>query len=459
MFDKVIKYAELNKMFHKCRGIVAGLSGGADSVCLLHILKRLQAIYGFELVAVHVHHGIRGVEADNDAAYCQKICEKWEIPLEIYYYDIPKIAEEEHLTEEEAGRIIRYKCFEESAEEGYRIAVAHHMNDQAETVLFNICRGSGVKGTGGIQPVRNRIIRPLLNCSRTEIENYLSEKGIAYCEDSTNNNTDYSRNVLRNLVIPMLVEKINSKAVENISLMAERIRESEIYLEKLTEQRYMACVSYRNGMILLKRLENEDEYMIKRLIRKAVAEMNSSLKDVGAVHLERVLQLTGSQRGSRCNIRNGLWAERTREGILFYKESSILKKTPVDINPPCEIIPWNNSGKFTFKVIEWNSDKKISNELYTKCFDYDRIKFGLQLRTWQSGDIITIDDSGHHKTIKQYFVDTGVSRVDKDNTILLADGNCIMWVVGGRIGADYKISNSTRMVLEVNYGGELNGES
>lgn len=459
MFDKVRKYVELNNMFHKCRGVVAGLSGGADSVCLLHILKRLQTEYGFELLAVHIHHGIRGDEADMDAAYCQKLCEEWEVPFKAYHYDIPAIAREEHLTEEEAGRIMRYRCFEENAGEGYRIAVAHHMNDQAETVLFNICRGSGIRGAGGIQPVRERIVRPLLNCTRAEIENYLTDMGIRYCEDSTNSNDNYSRNALRNIIIPSLVEKINSKAVENIALMAERSREIESYLEKLTEQKYRECVGYRNKMILLKRLEKEEPFMAERLLRRAVGEMNHSLKDVGAVHTARLMQLLDSQNGSRCNIRKGLWAEKTREGILFYREDTLVNRAPVDIEPPCVIKPWEDAGEFSFRVFERIADKKISNELYTKCFDYDKIKDSLQLRTWQTGDIIAIDDEGHHKTMKQYFVDTGVSRVDKDNTILLADGNHIMWAVGGRIGADYKINDSTRRVLEVNYGGKLNGES
>lgn len=459
MFDKVRKYAELNNMFCKCRGVVAGLSGGADSVCLLHILKRLQGEYGFELSAVHIHHGIRGAEADKDALYCQRLCEEWEVPFKLYHYDIPTIARQEHLTEEEAGRIVRYRCFEENAGEGYRIAVAHHMNDQAETVLFNMCRGSGIRGIGGIQPVRERIVRPLLSCTRADIEEYLADLGIVYCEDSTNRNDDYSRNVLRNIIIPSLVDKINSKSVENIALMAERSREVENYLEKLTGQKYRECVCYRNKMILLKRLEKEEHFMAERLLRRAVGEMNCGLKDVGAVHIARLIKLIDSQNGSRCNIIQGLWAEKTREGILFYREDSLVQRKPVDIKPPCVIKAWENAEKFSFSIIEWTSEKKISNELYTKCFDYDKIKGSLQLRTWQSGDIIAYDDSGHHKTMKQYFVDTGVSRIDKDNTILLADGKNIMWIVGGRIGADYKISNSTRRVLEVSYGGKLNGES
>ncbi len=453
MFEKVRKYVELNNMLDKCRGIVVGLSGGADSVCLLHILKKLQEIYDFELLAIHVHHGIRGEEADHDSVFCKELCDKWGIPLKLYQYDIPRLAKEKHLTEEEAGRTIRYQCFDENAYDDWRIAVAHHINDQAETVLFNICRGSGIKGAGGIRPVRERIIRPLLCCSRAEIEAYLTAENIEYCVDSTNLNEDYARNVLRNRIIPLLTDNINSKAVENIALLAERSRASEKYLEKLTEQKYMACVSYRNRMLLIRRPEQEDEFMAERLLRRAVGEMNHSLKDVGAVHIERLMKLIGAQNGSRCSIKNGLWAERTREGILFYKEIVSGKREPVNVEVPSEIIPWENAGRFTFRLLEWSSDKKISNELYTKCFDYDKIKNSLQLRSWQTGDIIAIDDYGHHKTIKQYFVDTGVPRADKDNVILLADGSHIMWVVGERIGADYKINDETRRVLEVSYGG------
>lgn len=465
MLKKIREFANENNMFRNCSFVVAGLSGGADSVCLLNVLMKLRPIFGYELLAVHIHHGIRGEEADKDMKFCQKLCSEWDVPFKAYFFDVPEYAAKNHLTLEEAGRKLRYEAFNESIKVNCnnpslgKIAVAHHKNDQAETILFNICRGSGIRGLQGIKPTRDNIIRPLLCCTRNEIEEYLKEYGIEYCTDSTNGDNDYSRNRLRNEVIPYLSENINSKAVDNIAAMADNARLAEEYLEKITKSKYREKVTYKNKMILLKRPETEGEYMAGRLIRQAVGEMNRGLKDIGLVHIKEIQMLLQAQKGSKCNIPQGLWVERTREGLLFYREGDIALREPVNVEIPSEIKPWEDMGIFSFRLIDWDLDKKISNEVYTKCFDYDKIENSLQLRGRQQGDVIAIDEEGHHKKIKQYFVDAGMSTAEKDGTVLLADGSHIMWIVGGRIGTDYKISSSTQKVLEVRYGGEANGES
>lgn len=463
MIKRIIEFADKNNMFDDCDEVVIGLSGGADSVCLFLVLCELRERYGYRLLAVHVHHGIRGEEADRDMQFCAGLCDEYNVPYKAVEYDVLNYAKENSLSTEEAGRILRYKTFEECCGPNARIAVAHHMNDRAETVLFNICRGTGIKGLCGIKPVRDKIIRPLLCCQRCEIENYLSDRGQEYCTDSTNKTDDYSRNLLRNKVIPILADNINSGAVENIAALASKALEADEYLEKLTSRKYQDKVAYIKDTILLRRLGDEEDFMIRRLVLKAIREMKCSLKDVSSVHVENVMQLLRLQNGSRSDISGGLLAEKTKEGIIFYYKKIEEERQPVDVRFPetftpgdnisWEIVPWENSGKFTFRLSEWNNNKKISNEVYTKCFDYDKIKFNLQLRGRMPGDIIAIDANNHHKTIKKYFVDKGMSRMDKQTAVLLADGNHIMWIVGDRIGADYKISDSTRTVLEVEYGG------
>lgn len=463
MINRIIEFADKNNMFGGCDEIVVGLSGGADSVCLFLILCELRKRYGYRLLAVHVHHGIRGEEADRDMLFCGKLCDEYGVPYKIVKYNVLSYAKENGLSAEEAGRVLRYKTFEEYCGPNARIAVAHHMNDRAETVLFNICRGTGIKGLCGIKPVRDKIIRPLLCCQRSEIEEYLAVKGQCYCTDSTNETDDYSRNLLRNKVIPLLTDNVNSGTVENIASLATKAQEAEEYLEKLTIRKYQDKVSYIRDTILLRRLQDEEDFMTRRLILNAIREMKCGLKDVSSIHVENIMQLLKLQTGSRCDICGGLLAEKTKEGILFYYKKMEEERQPVDIKisdnftigekVSWEVVPWENSGKFTFRLSEWDNNKKISNEVYTKCFDYDKIKFNLQLRGRMPGDIIAIDANNHHKTIKKYFVDKGMSRMDKQAAILLADGNHIMWIVGDRIGADYKISDSTRTVLEVEYGG------
>jgi tRNA(Ile)-lysidine synthase len=287
--------------------------------------------------------------------------------------------------------------------------------------------------------------------TREEIENYLKDHKLTYCTDSTNLSNDYARNRIRNEVIPAL-GKVNNKAMENIAAFAEGVGEAEEYLLGLTLERYKEyCVEEGNG-ILFKNPEKEHPYMCSRLVRMIIGNTGVGLKDFTGGHIEEILSMLSSNVGAKKHVRNGLYVERRGEGLLFYIKKEVVR-TPVMVNPPMEITPWEDAGKFIFSIEDWNNNKKITNEVYTKQLDYDKIKFGLQLRGWQQGDVIAIDDKGHHKKLKQYFVDERMSRVEKEEALLLADGNNIVWVVGKRIGADYKITENTKRVLEVRYEG------
>lgn len=453
MLNKVRRFIELNKMFDGCDRIIAGLSGGADSVCLLILLKELVP-KNIAIIAVHINHGIRGEEALRDEKFCEDLCRRMNVEYRCFNYDVRSYAKEKHLTVEEAGRTLRYEAFNHLAGIRGRIAVAHHKNDRAETVLFNICRGSGLKGAAGIQPIRDNIIRPLLCVTRQEIEQYLTGKEFSWCEDCTNSSNDYARNCIRNQIIPIIEESVNSAVVDNIDNFANNAMEAERYLSEITDKLYRERVSYTRGKILIKRLEELDDYMLKRIIRKAFHETCESLKDLGMVHVEAVKDVYNSDVGSVAHIKSGIMVEHTREGLLFYKDGAIREPSFTKVQVPGEIELPNGIGKFEFSIISPMKPEKIPKEVYTKYFDYDKIKFGLQLRGWQSGDYITIDDENHHKKIKQYFADEKMSVTDKTETILLADGNEIVWVVGKRIGNRYKVSESTKRILKVIYGGE-----
>ena len=208
-------------MIPENKNIVVGLSGGADSVCLLYVLVALRKRLGLQLCAVHVHHGLRGVEADADEAYVRDICRAWDVPLKAMRIDAAALAKQWGIGCEEAGRRARYEIFEECLQEmgGCRgaIAVAHHRDDCAETLLFHMFRGTGLDGMAGIRPVRktereSMIIRPLLETGKTEIESFLQEKGISWRIDSTNTGEDYTRNRIRNRVLPYAEKEICSGA-------------------------------------------------------------------------------------------------------------------------------------------------------------------------------------------------------------------------------------------------------
>ena len=227
MLNRIEKFMDTYHMILEGEQVVAGVSGGADSVCLLAVLKELAHRKKFELEALHVNHMLRGNDADSDAAYVKKLCEEWGIALYSVSCDVAQYAKKYHMSLEEAGRKLRYEELQKRAGryERAKIAVAHHQNDQAETVLYQMLRGSSLKGAGGIRPVRENIIRPLLCVTRCEIELYLQDRNIAFCIDKTNMEEDFVRNKLRNKVVPYLAKEINTECVSNLNYLAEDLQE------------------------------------------------------------------------------------------------------------------------------------------------------------------------------------------------------------------------------------------
>ena len=227
--------------------VIAGVSGGADSVCLLRALAGYREQVPFTLFVVHVEHGIRGAESLADAAFVKGLCEALAVPFYMEAVDVTAYAREHRMTVEEAGRSVRYDCFEKLRKElgAEKIAVAHNQNDQAETVLWNLVRGSGLKGLGGIRPVRDRIIRPLLFLGRPEIETILKDLGQPWRTDRTNLENDYTRNRLRREILPQLEKNLNHQALQHIAQAAIRLQEAQQYIEKQAEKSARGSIEIR----------------------------------------------------------------------------------------------------------------------------------------------------------------------------------------------------------------------
>ena len=248
MLEKVRNYMDLNYMIEMGDRIVMGISGGADSVALLLLLDRIKAQFGgIELFAVHVNHGIRQ-EAEEDADYVRRLCEKYRSPFYLFEENIPALAKKRGKTEEEMGREYRYQCFYKIMKEvnAGKLAVAHHMDDQAETMLFHLVRGCNLSGMAGMRPVndllvkleeesvhiiKGRVIRPLLQCRKRELTDWLAQQNMTWREDSTNREDVYSRNRIRNQVLPVL-ETVNQQAVLHMAEFAECIAEYELFFQQ-----------------------------------------------------------------------------------------------------------------------------------------------------------------------------------------------------------------------------------
>ena len=234
------RYIEANQLIRPGDGVVVGLSGGPDSVFLLYALHTLQARMGFTLRAVHVHHGIRGVEADRDEAFSEKLCAKLDIPFQAVHVAAPAYAAQHGLSLEEAARILRYEALEAARQQLTQataawIAVAHHLDDQAETVLHNLVRGAGLRGLAGMENRRNHVIRPLLSIKREDILKWLKQYDIPYVTDSTNADPHYTRNRIRSTVLPELRE-INPEASAHIAHSAALLREADAFFHALALQ-------------------------------------------------------------------------------------------------------------------------------------------------------------------------------------------------------------------------------
>ena len=290
MMKKVEKFITDNEIFKHGDSVVLGVSGGADSTCLLYVLNDLKEKLDLKLLVVHVNHGIRGEEADRDAMHVKKMCEKLNVPFRLKEVNVPSISKETGKSEEEAGRDARYAAFFEIAKEvnADKIAVAHNLNDNSETILFNLFRGTGIKGLMGIPVKREKIVRPLLGCTRKEIEEYLKTKGIEYQNDSTNSDTEYSRNKLRLDVIPYIKKNINEKVEYNIVNAANNL--SEIY-EYINSQADMTYKEYVIHDIIINEAEKLPAAILSEVIRKQIYKIAGKLKDITRVHVQSVKEL------------------------------------------------------------------------------------------------------------------------------------------------------------------------
>ena len=211
MLDKVLATIKKYNMIEKGDKIVIGVSGGADSVCLTDILNKVKKEIEIEIILVHINHNIRGEEAKRDENFVIELGKKYNNLVRVFSYDVEKLAKERSLTVEEMGRKLRYEAFNSVALEKGKIAVAHNLNDNCETMIMRFFRGTGIKGLGGISAKRENIIRPLIELSREEIERYCLENNLDYCEDSTNSVEKYTRNKIRLNLIPMIKKEFNKK--------------------------------------------------------------------------------------------------------------------------------------------------------------------------------------------------------------------------------------------------------
>ncbi|MDE7313506.1 MAG: tRNA lysidine(34) synthetase TilS [Eubacterium sp.] len=432
--------------------VIAGVSGGADSLCLLLVLLKLREVFGYKVCVVHVEHGIRGEASMRDAEFVRHFCAQRGIECHICHCHVPEYARAHRMGEEEAGRRLRYDAFRQEKEKypgrEVKIAVAHHLGDNAETMLFHLARGTGIRGLLAIAPVNGDLIRPLLCVGRAEIEAYLKGCGQDYCEDATNGMDVYSRNRLRHHAL-LALHQVNSRAQEHMYETACQLRELYDYLEVQAEAACKKCCKPdAHGVVIEKEPFLRERQVIQtEMLCRLLRTLAKSGRDFTRGHIVSLTELFEKQNGRQVHLPYGIKAERVYAGIRLVRE---------DAEKEGGRIGDTGKNQFTFRLLEGNSDQmsQISKKKYTKCFDYDKIKNGFCVRNRQPGDYLVVDASGSRQKLKKYLVNEKIPSKERERLLLLADGDHIMWVVGYRISSYYKVDEHTRNILEVTfYGG------
>ncbi len=465
LWKKIKNFIVEQKMFDGVKNVVAGVSGGPDSMCMLHVLCRLQKIYEFNLVVVHIHHGIRGKDADEDMLYVEKYCKEREISFRAYRYDVPRMAKEARLSGEEMGRKLRYDTFAKICDEleAGVIAVAHHSDDVSETFLMNLFRGTGVKGLSGIRPIRGNVIRPLLSLSRTDVMDYLQEYNIAYRVDASNLEDEYTRNKIRNQVLAYAREEINDRVSEHICQAAAQLNEISEYLDRQAATAFERVVLKEAGNceIDIDVLMELDIVLRKMVVRKTLECLAGRLKDISAKHVMLVLELANGETGKQIQLPYNIICQKSYGRIRCCAECETEKKTSSGIyieymlekeKESKKEIYVKDSDKIYLEVLE-NTEivDEIQEKMYTKWLDYDILKGSLQIRNRENGDYIVVNDQGGKKKLKDYFIDLKIPREERDRILLVAKGQEVFWIIGYRISERCKITAQTNHVVELTF--------
>lgn len=379
MTDKIINTIETYSMIKKSDCITAALSGGADSVCLLLVLRELSDKYGFTLDAIHINHCIRGVESDRDEEFCRNLCKKLDIPITVVRCDIPSAAKTSGKSLEETARDARYRAFKEHAGESGKIATAHTVSDNAETVIFNMARGTGLKGLCGIPPVRDNIIRPLIDVTRQQIENYLKEKNQDFVTDSTNLSDDYTRNRIRHNIIPELV-KINEGFFKTFSSEIKILKEENDFITQCAEKAYAECKNDKG----ISGLDKYPDAVKKRIISMFFIENNLPYD------YNKICSVCSlSSQNGKINISKGVYITGKNGNISIKGESEKTQELQ---------IPLKTGRNFIFKNKVLIAEENKNGDCL---IDLDKVCGTIMLRNRRYGDKIKLAGRNFTSSVKK----------------------------------------------------------
>lgn len=450
--DNVLATIKKNNMIKSGDTVIIGVSGGADSLCLLHVLSTLKDELNIKLFAAHLNHQFRGIEADMDAEFVEQTCIAWDIPHIIRTFDVSAYAKEQGLSSEEAGREIRYKLFDEVKESvnGNKIAVAQNLNDNVETILMRLIRGTGLEGLKGIDAVRNDIIRPLLDQDRQSIEKYCEQNNLEPRIDKTNLQPIYLRNKIRLELIPYLKQRFNPSLNEAIIRLGQVVREENNYLEQQTKELLNSIGEMKDNSIAIKTesLKQLHPAMQKRLLRQAVESIANTLNGFEYKHFQGIIELFDKGTGAAIELPKDLKAYISYENLIICKKiENTDKKCYYKLKYDYDNFIDEINEMLRVKLINIKELSSVPKSFNTVYIDADKVEHDIVVRNREQGDTFSPIGMKGSKKLKDYFIDKKIPREKRDQVLLLADGDEIVWILGSIISEKYKITSITQNVI------------
>ncbi|MEO0084068.1 MAG: tRNA lysidine(34) synthetase TilS [candidate division WOR-3 bacterium] len=433
--------------------VLVGFSGGPDSMALLHSLIQLKDKLGIKLYALHINHQLRGKLADKDEQFARSTANSFQIPFKSIRINVTKYAQKHKMSIEESARVLRYEYFDKVAKKlkCNKIAIGHNANDNAETVLLNLVRGSGLSGLSGIPPVRDNIIRPLIEISRQEIINYLKEQRLKYCQDLTNIELGYRRNYIRHKVMPKLL-KINPSFIETVMRTSQIIRDINQDIGQNAENAKNEVIIKQTKSQIIIDIKKFVKYniIIKReILRTLVPKMTFS-------QIEGILSLIEKPSGSQLRLAEDFYAFREYDNLYLSKtkprkqrNNNLPKQWTVNIGKTTKIPELGLELNVQTQQYNKKADKQLMfNDTNYALFDKQQICLPLVVRTRRTGDRF-IPYKGHEKKLKDILIDEKIPRGIRDRLPLLCDKNNILWIIGLRRSNIALITDKTKEYLAV----------
>lgn len=432
-----------DKFVSKEDRIAVGVSGGADSMLLLWGLIDKQKQVGFYFEVINVNHHLRGKASDEDSKFVEDFCKKRKIDYKIIDVDVKKLKNDQKFTLEESARVARFDAFKDIMKKDKlnKLFLAHHKNDQAETILMHIFRGSGLSGAVGIKNTET-IFRPLLNLTKDEILNLAKEHGISYVQDESNADNDYSRNFIRNVVLPQ-IETVYPKATENIALFGKRCEEVLNYVLSLIDESLIE--EKKNEVILKESIFEQKMFLVREYLKKAFEKLGV-FSDIESKHISMIFELCKGEVNKELSLPHGIVAKKTYGGVKLLKPSSKKEKqTEYEFVKNGEII-FENNFKIITKVV--SPDEVVYGEgLFV---DVNKISTNAIWRTRKIGDRFSKIGTGSKK-FNDYLTNNKVDFELRDKLPILAVENNVLVVFGDDVSENVKIDSTTDEIVKITF--------